>query len=60
MEEERIFIELLRTADGRVNISVGGGSSNNGIMEEYGDLASAIKDLEKRVVIDYMRLKDEF
>ena len=60
MEEERIFIELLRAADGRVNISVGGGSSNNGLMEEYGDLASAIKDLEKRVVIDYMRLKDEF
>lgn len=57
MEEERIFIELMKMPDGRVSIIVGGGSVSYGQMEEHKDLASAIKELEERVVIDYMRLK---
>lgn len=42
--------------DGRVSFVVGGGTTNDGQMEEHYDLASAIKDLEERVVIDYKRL----
>lgn len=58
MEEVRIFLELLKMPDGRVNFIVGGGTINDGQMEEYYDLASAIKNLEERVVIDYKRLKE--
>ena len=57
MKEVRIFLELLKMPDGRVSFVVGGGTINDGQMEEYYDLASAIKDLEERVVIDYKRLK---
>lgn len=57
MEEVRIFLELLKMPDGRVSFVVGGGTTNDGQMEEHYDLSSAIKDLEERVVIDYKRLK---
>lgn len=57
MEEVRIFLELLKMPDGRVSFVVGGGTINDGQMEEHYDLTSAIKDLEERVVIDYKRLK---
>lgn len=57
MEEVRIFLELLKMPDGRVSFVVGGGTTNDGQMEEHYDLSSAIKDLEERVVIDYNRLK---
>ena len=57
MEEIRIFLELLKMPDGRVSFVVGGGTINDGAMEEHYDLASAIKDLEERTVIDYKRLK---
>lgn len=43
MEEERIFIQLMKMPDGRVSISVGGGS--------------AIKDLEERAANDLYRLR---
>ena len=57
MEEERIFLELMKMPDGTVSIIVGGGSINDVLMESHKDLASAIKDLSERVVIDYNRLK---
>lgn len=57
MEEVRIFLELLKMPDGRVSFVVGGGTVNDGQMEEHYDLASAIKDLEERITIDYKRLK---
>lgn len=57
MEEVRIFLELLKMPDGRVSFVVGGGTINDGQMEEHYDLASSIKDLEERAVIDYKRLK---
>jgi hypothetical protein len=55
-EEERIFIELLKMPDNRVSIIVGGGSENNGQMEGHEDLSSAINDLTKRVVTDYVKM----
>lgn len=57
-EEERIFVELLKMPDGRVSFVVGGGSINDGQMEEHKDLASAIKDLEERAIIDYKKMKE--
>lgn len=56
--ETRIFLELVKLPNGEVSISVGGGTINNGAMEEHSDLASAIKDLEERVVLEYNMLKE--
>ena len=57
MAETRIFLELTKT-NGEVNISVGGGTCNNGQMEFHDDLTSAITDLNERVVVEYLKLKE--
>lgn len=56
LQEERIFIELMKMPDGRVGIVVGGGSENDGTMEGHEDLLSAIDDLANRVVHDYVKM----
>lgn len=58
--EERIFIELLKMPDGRVSFAVGGGSTNNGQMEEHDKLTNALTDLAERATIDYIKMGGNF
>lgn len=56
MKETRIFLELIKSDNGEMFISVGGGTRNDGQLEFHDNIASAIKDFRKRTYESY----DEF
>lgn len=56
MKETRIFLELIKSDNGELMISVGGGILNDGQLEVHDNIASAIKDFRKRTYESY----DEF
>ena len=58
MKETRIFLEITKTEDGKIDFSVGGGICNNGQIEVCDDLASAIKEFEERAVVEYNLLNN--
>lgn len=57
MKEVRVFLEITKSNDGKIDFVVGGGVCNNGQSEVFNDLASAIKDLNERVVVEYHLLE---
>lgn len=52
-KEVRIYLELIKTDNGEIIITTGGGNCNNGTMEAHKNLHSAIVDLSERAVVEY-------
>ena len=57
-KEVRIYLELIKTYNGEIIITTGGGNCNNGTMETHKDLHSAIVDLNERAVVEYNLLNE--
>lgn len=55
MKEERIFIELVKYDDNRIEYLVGGGL-NDGSMNYHNNVAEAIEDMKNRV----LDVRDDF
>ena len=49
MRETRIFIEFIQHDNGKIDISTGGGSLNNGSMDTFDTVEDALSDLHKRI-----------
>lgn len=59
MNETRVFLELIKSPNGEIMITTGGGVCNDGQMETHDNLADAIKDLNERVVVEYHLLSSK-
>ena len=57
MKETRIFLELIKSDNGEMFISVGGGIHNDGQLEVHDNIAAAIQDFRKRTYKSYDELE---
>lgn len=56
MTETRLFVELIKLPNGNIDIFVGGGSKEDGLMLSHETIDSALSDLKGRLEIDYHKM----
>lgn len=59
MKQERIFIEITKHDNGEFNFFIGGGTPENGQIEDCNSLDELMNELRYRLVMTYLDMKGE-